>query len=229
MSRLLGVISRPRSFHHSPVSSVVTSDSPRHANPSSLICDFDTILYPETNVSAAFMSFAAERFMVESVKFLQDVKAYKQYFFQRTDRWRISKFKTIVENYIEEGSDMELNLPSAIRKETMQVYASLGMDSSRSPNRKHRSMVDIAPSHRMIIQQLDEKLAPAYREIKHLIVENHLWEDFCHWYVTEYMVAQGDGGASVPNVPETDPNRRTIVLVTPLNQPHHVEENESDN
>lgn len=72
-----------------------------------------------------FHEFAASRYVVESVNFLQDVASFKQYFREKALSWRLSKIRILVDTYIKFEVSQEVNISAATRLEILKKVASL--------------------------------------------------------------------------------------------------------
>jgi hypothetical protein len=63
-----------------------------------------------------FENYAARNLVIELLHFLQDVDAFKRFFAEKGDSWRLQKAKLLVSTYIRQGSAAELNVSDVTRK-----------------------------------------------------------------------------------------------------------------
>lgn len=69
-----------------------------------------------------FRDFAAQHYCTELVLFLDDCRAYKLMFFDKSENWRTSKAKLLIKTYIESNSDLEINISGELKKSILNQY-----------------------------------------------------------------------------------------------------------
>lgn len=102
------------------------------------------IVSEDDEVSKQFETFAVQNLVIELVHFIRDVDAFKRYFQEKGDNWRLQKAKLLVTNYVRMGSSAEVNVSDAIKRAIIDVYKSV--ESGKSSTMKLYSMFDDAYS-----------------------------------------------------------------------------------
>ena len=75
----------------------------------------------DENLKRDFYQFAAARYAIELLKFVDDVRAYKNRFEEQPDKWHRTKAKQIVNTYIRHGSPQEVNISAMQRERITRV------------------------------------------------------------------------------------------------------------
>jgi hypothetical protein len=94
----------------------------------------DTMLASDPLLKKEFFDFAARHFVTESVNFLEDIKTYKHFFFEKGETWRLAKFKYLVQTYIVSGSRMEVNISYDMK---MQI---LGLHDKKAKEQRNQNL-----------------------------------------------------------------------------------------
>ena len=68
-----------------------------------------------------FLDLVESQYVMENVRFLQDLKTFKDYYYEKSPSWRKSKIKILYDAYIVEGAIMEINISYACREAIKQV------------------------------------------------------------------------------------------------------------
>jgi hypothetical protein len=76
-----------------------------------------------------FLDIAERQYVMENIRFLQDLLVYKQLFYEKSPSWRKSKTRLLLETYIEEGSIMEINISFSCRQ---QIKSNISKDQYSS-------------------------------------------------------------------------------------------------
>jgi hypothetical protein len=73
----------------------------------------------------AFREFAKDRYVSESLRFLEDLIEYRTYFWEKTMSWRTSKITHIFTTYIQVGCANEINVSSSCRQIITSKYQTI--------------------------------------------------------------------------------------------------------
>jgi len=103
------------------------------------IIDMVSAFADDPNLQKEFAEFAAKHYITESLQFIEDVKTFQKFFFEKAESWRVSKFKSLVETYILSGSRMEVNISFAMRSKMTNLY-----DNAQSHSRELHNAFDEA-------------------------------------------------------------------------------------
>ena len=90
------------------------------------IPDMRTSLNNDVELKKDFYEFAEKQYVVESVNFLEDISSYKQFFYDKADNWKLSKFNSLVEKYIKPGANYEVNISYSARLRILKLYEEEG-------------------------------------------------------------------------------------------------------
>ena len=77
-----------------------------------------------------FEQYTIHHFAAENYYFVEDVKAFKTFFYQKNDLWRAQKVKSLVHTYITSGGVMELNISHDVRHTILSRAANISSENS---------------------------------------------------------------------------------------------------
>jgi hypothetical protein len=105
-----------------------------------------------------FHEFAETHYVSESLNFLEDIKAYKSFYFEKAMTWRVIKFKSLVVTYILPGAKLEINISHGMKTKILKSYSALKGEET-------------------VIEELFEVFDEAVMEIDHMIHDG-AWSEF---------------------------------------------------
>jgi hypothetical protein len=76
------------------------------------------------DIKKDFFEYGIKQYVSESLQFLEDVQSFKRFYHEKGQKWRLSKFKLLVQRYIISGSSFEINISYAMKMRILQVYES---------------------------------------------------------------------------------------------------------
>jgi hypothetical protein len=93
--------------------------------------DYITIMNEDEQIKQEFEKFAISRYAVENLYFVNDVQAYKRFFFEKAANWRKQKATFLFETYIKPGSVMEVNISQQVKLQAIrEIEANLHSEDS---------------------------------------------------------------------------------------------------
>ena len=135
------------------------------------IVDMKTMCSTNPMVKKDFEDFATKLYVTESLQFLEDVSTYKQFYYDKGENWRISKFKSLVETYIFSGSKMEINISSAMKTKLLRLYETSSTTTITNNNNNNNAKQSVRNIE--YYDAFDE----AYSEVARMI-NNGAWTEF---------------------------------------------------
>lgn len=87
-----------------------------------LLVDMTRACEADAELKREFREFATKQFCIELVLFLDDCRAYKQMFYDKSESWRLSKARLLVKMYIASGADMEINISDELKRRILSQY-----------------------------------------------------------------------------------------------------------
>ena len=79
-----------------------------------------------------FQTYTINQFAVENFYFVEDVKAFKTFFYQKNNQWRVQKIKNLVQTYIKQGSVMEVNISHLVREKILLRSDHITLENSQN-------------------------------------------------------------------------------------------------
>jgi hypothetical protein len=73
-----------------------------------------------------FENFAVEHMVIESSRFLTDVGAWRDLFYERSNEWRLAKARRLVRTYVEQRAVMQVNISATDRQVLERAVAQDG-------------------------------------------------------------------------------------------------------
>lgn len=91
-----------------------------HIDYKDLRADFMTLFEENRGIKMEFYAFAASRYCVESLNFIEDIKLYKRECIAgQSERWKRNKVRKLVRRYIEENANQQVNISDRQRKDVL--------------------------------------------------------------------------------------------------------------
>lgn len=82
--------------------------------------DFTTAFLNDPQLKSDFYKFAAARYCNESLNFIEDIKHYRiECESGQSDKWKVFKARKLINTYIREGSNQEVNISSSLRAKVL--------------------------------------------------------------------------------------------------------------
>lgn len=137
------------------------------------VMEIKSFTQADPSTKEEFYTFASKQYVTESLQFMEDVAAYKQFFYDKAETWRMSKFKSLVETYVQPGSRLEINVSYGARNKIIAVY-----DRLFPPARSQRSSAAVVTTvTRGAIDELFDVFGDSLKEVEEMI--NHgVWLEF---------------------------------------------------
>lgn len=91
----------------------------QQASKNTLVPDYYNFSSENPHVKEEFTKYAAGRYCMENLNFLDDLSSFKSYFFDKSETWRVSKVKFLMNTYVNLGSPQEVNVSDHARQQSI--------------------------------------------------------------------------------------------------------------